>query len=60
MYSTTSKPQESCTCKDLHPKCFITANFDKFHRKALRGVVRFENMFLLFSAMLLLSFLRID
>ena len=28
MYTTTSKQQEDC-----HPKCFITTNFDKFHRE---------------------------
>ena len=33
MYSTTSKQQEGCTCKDPHPKCFITTNFDKFPRE---------------------------
>ena len=33
MYTTTSK-QQGCTFKDSHPKCFITTNFDKFHRKA--------------------------
>ena len=35
MYSKTSKQQEGCTFKDSHPKCFITANFDKFHREAV-------------------------
>ena len=34
MYTTTSKQQEGCTLKDSHPKCFITTNFDKFHREA--------------------------
>ena len=34
MYTTTSKQQEGCTFKDSHPKCFITRNFDKFHREA--------------------------
>ena len=34
MYTTTSKQQEGCTFKDSHPECFITTNFDKFHRKA--------------------------
>ena len=34
MYTTTSKQQEGCTFKDSHPKCFITINFDKFHREA--------------------------
>ena len=33
MYTTTSKQQEGCTFKDSHPKCFITRNFDKFHRE---------------------------
>ena len=33
MYTTTSKQQEGCTFKDSHPKCFITTNFDKFHRE---------------------------
>ena len=35
MYTSTSKQQEGCTFKDSHPKCFITANFDKFHREAV-------------------------
>ena len=26
MYTTISKPQEGCTCKDSHAKCFITTN----------------------------------
>ena len=34
MYTTTSKQQKGCTFKDSHPKCFITTNFDKFHREA--------------------------
>ena len=34
MYTTTSKQQEGCTFKHSHPKCFITTNFDKFHREA--------------------------
>ena len=34
MYTTTSKQQEGCTFKDSHPKCFMTTNFDKFHREA--------------------------
>ena len=34
MYTTTSKQQEGCTFKDSHPTCFITTNFDKFHREA--------------------------
>ena len=34
MHTTTSKQQEGCTFKDSHPKCFITTNCDKFHRKA--------------------------
>ena len=33
-YTATSKQQEGCTFKDSHPKCFITTNFDKFHREA--------------------------
>ena len=36
MYSTTSKQQEGCMFKDSHPKCFITINFDKFPREAVR------------------------
>ena len=41
MYTTTSKQQEGCTFKDSHPKCYITTNFDKFHREAFaRGVNR--------------------
>ena len=34
MHTTTSKQQEGCTFKNSHPKCFITTNFDKFHREA--------------------------
>ena len=26
MYTTTPKQQEGCTCKDSHPKCFMTTN----------------------------------
>ena len=37
--STTSKQQEGCTFKDSHPKCFITTNFDKFHREAFARAV---------------------
>ena len=33
MYTTTSKQQEGSRCKGSHPKCFITTNFDKFHRE---------------------------
>ena len=35
MYSKTSKQQEGCTFKDSYPKCFITTNFNKFHREAI-------------------------
>ena len=35
MYTTTSKQQEGFTFKDSYPKCFITANFDKFHHEAV-------------------------
>ena len=35
MYTTTPKQQEGCTFKDSRPKCFITTNFDKFHREAV-------------------------
>ena len=49
MYTTTSKQQEGCTFEDSHPKCFITTNFDKFHREAFaRGVESrwcFDSMF---------------
>ena len=38
MYTTTSKQQEGCTFKDSHPKCFITTNFDIFHREAFARV----------------------
>ena len=34
MYTTTSKQQGCTLFKDSHPKCFITTNFDKFHREA--------------------------
>ena len=34
MNTTTSKQQKGCTFKHSHPKCFITTNFDKFHREA--------------------------
>ena len=33
MYTITSKQQEGFSCKDSYPKCFITTNFDKFHRE---------------------------
>ena len=40
MYTTTSKQQKGCTfLKDSHPKCFITTNFDKFHREAFARAV---------------------
>ena len=39
MYTTTSKQQEGCAFKDSHPKCFITTNFDKFHREAFARAV---------------------
>ena len=39
MYTTTSKQQEGCTFKDSHLKCFITTNFDKFHREAFARAV---------------------
>ena len=39
MYTTTSKQEEGCTFKDSHPKCFITTNFDKFHREAFARAV---------------------
>ena len=34
MYTTTSKQQEGSTYKNSYSKCFITTNFDKFHREA--------------------------
>ena len=33
MYTVTSKQQECSTCKDSYPKCFITTDFNKFHRE---------------------------
>ena len=39
MYSKTSKQQEGRKFKDSHPKCFITTNFDKFHREAVAKAV---------------------
>ena len=33
MYTKTSKQQEGSRCKNSHLKCFITTNFDKFHRE---------------------------
>ena len=39
MYTTTSKQQEGCRFKDSHPKCFITTNFDNFHREAFARAV---------------------
>ena len=39
MYTTTSKQQEGCTFKDSHSKCFLTTNFDKFHREAFARAV---------------------
>ena len=46
MYTTTSKQQEGTKCKDSCPKCFITTNFDKFHREGAinRGEI-FEIVF---------------
>ena len=35
MYTSTSKQQEGRTFKDSYSKCFITTNFDKFHREAV-------------------------
>ena len=38
-YTITSKQQEGSTCKDSYPKCFITTNFGKFHRKGAINTV---------------------
>ena len=38
-YAITSKQQEGSTCKDSYPKCFITTNFDKFHREGAINTV---------------------
>ena len=32
MYTETSKQQQGSPCKSLHPKCFKTTNFSRFHR----------------------------
>ena len=50
MYFTTSKQQEGSRCKDSHPKCFTTTDFDKFYRE--RPVNR--------SVVFPLKFLNID
>ena len=44
MYTATSKQQEGCTFKDSHPKCFITTNFDKFHREAFARAVNRDDI----------------
>ena len=31
MYIETSQQQQSSPCKNSHPKCFKTTNFDRFH-----------------------------
>ena len=31
MYIETSKQQQGSLCKNSHPKCFKTTNFDRFH-----------------------------
>ena len=45
MYTTTPKQQEGCTFKDSHPKCFITTNFDKFHREAFARALNRGDVF---------------
>ena len=63
MYTTTSKQQEGCTFKDSHPKCFITTNFDKFHREAFArgGESRwcFDNMFPWYTKSIRMAFVII-
>ena len=54
MYNATSKQQEDSTYKDSYPKCFITTNFDKFHREALakgdESRLNFKSVFPIFPA----------
>ena len=63
MYTTTSKQQEGCTFKDSHPKCFITTNFDKFHRDAFArgGESRwcFDSMFPWYTKSIRMAFVII-
>ena len=45
MHTTTSKQQESTTCKDSCPKYFIATNFDKFHREGAIDIdLKIENL----------------
>ena len=45
VYTTTSKQQESSTCKNSYPKCLITTNFDKFHRESDKSLRSFSAVF---------------
>ena len=64
MYTTTSKQQEGSTCKDSHPKCFITTNFDNFHCEGAinRGEILRACFFVFssFSAVFSFKFLHIN
>ena len=64
MHTTTSKQQEGSTCKDSYPKCFITTNFDKFHREGAINCGEILRacffVFPSFSAVFPLKFLHID
>ena len=35
-YIETSKQQQGFPCKNSHPKCFKTTNFDRFHRQYIK------------------------
>ena len=42
MYIETSKQQQGSPCKNSHPKCFKTTNFDRFHREYINQLYRCE------------------
>ena len=42
MYTKTSKRKEGSPCKNSHPKCFKTTNFDRFHREGAMNVSNSE------------------
>ena len=64
MYTTTSKQQEGSTYKNSYSKCFITTNFDKFHREAFakgdESRWNFKSVLPSFSAVFPLQFFHID
>ena len=64
MHTTTSKQRKGSACKDSYGKCFITTNFDKFHREGAinRGEILRASFFVFpsFSTVFPLKFLHID